>query len=306
MTQYAFFKGEFVPIEEAKVSIMTHALHYGTGCFEGIRAYWNQEEEQLYVFRLAEHYERMHRSWRILFIDLPYSVEELSDLTVDLLRMNEHRSDTYVRPLAYKATEGIGVRLHNLEDDLAIFAVPFGRYLEKEEGARVCVSSWRRIDDNAIPARAKITGAYINSALCKTEAVLNGFDEAIVLTQDGHVSEGSAENLFIVRNGKLVTPPGTENILEGITRSTIMQLARTEMGLEVEVRKIDRTELYIAEEAFFCGTGVQVAAIIEVDHRRVGSGKIGPVVSRLRDIYFDVVRGKTEKYKGWCTPVYNR
>lgn len=306
MTQYAFFEGEFVPIEEAKVSIMTHAFNYGTGCFEGIRGYWNQEEEQLYVFRLAEHYERMHRSCRILLIDLPYSAEELSDLTVNLLRMNEHRSDTYVRPLAYKATEGIGVRLHDLEDDFAIFSVPLGRYLEKEEGASVSVSSWRRIDDNAIPARAKITGAYINSALCKTEAVLNGFDEAIVLTQDGHVSEGSAENLFIVRSGKLVTPPGTDNILEGITRSTIMQLARAEMGLEVEVRRIDRTELYIAEEAFFCGTGVQVAAIVEVDRRRVGSGKIGPVVSRLRNIYFDVVRGKVEKYKGWCTPVYDR
>jgi len=285
---------------------MTHAFNYGTGCFEGIRGYWNQEEEQLYVFRLAEHYERMHRSCRILLIDLPYSAEELSDLTVNLLRMNQHRSDTYVRPLAYKATEGIGVRLHDLEDDFAIFAVPLGRYLEKEEGASVSVSSWRRIDDNAIPARAKITGAYINSALCKTEAVLNGFDEAIVLTQDGHVSEGSAENLFIVRSGKLVTPLGTDNILEGITRSTIMQLAREEMGLEVEERRIDRTELYIAEEAFFCGTGVQVAAIVEVDRRPVGSGKIGPVVSRLRDIYFDVVRGKAEKYKGWCTPVYDR
>jgi len=306
MTQYAYFKGEFVPLEEAKVSIMTHALNYGTGCFEGIRGYWNQEEEQLYVFRLVEHYERMHRSCRILFIDLPYSAKELSDLTVSLLRMNQPRSDTYVRPLAYKATEGIGVRLHDLEDDFAIFSVPLGRYLEKEEGASVSVSSWRRIDDNAIPARAKISGAYINSALCKTEAVLNGFDEAIVLTQDGHVSEGSAENLFIMRDGKLITPLGTDNILEGITRSTIMQLAREEMGLEVEERRIDRTELYIAEEAFFCGTGVQVAAIVEVDRRRVGSGKIGPVVSRLRDIYFDVVRGKVEKYKGWCTPVYDR
>ncbi len=304
MTQYAFFKGEFVPIGEAKVSIMTHALHYGTGCFEGIRAYWNQEEEQLYVFRLAEHYERLHRSCRILFMDLPYSVEELGELTVKLLRMNEHRTDTYVRPLAYKATEGIGVRLHDLQDDFAIFAVPFGRYLENEEGAKVCTSSWRRINDTAIPARAKITGSYINSALAKTEAALNGFDEAIVLTQDGHVSEGSAENLFIVRNRKLITSPGTDDILEGITRSTIMQLARVEMGMEVEERRIDRTELYIAEEAFFCGTGVQVAAIVEVDHRQVGSGKIGPIVARLRDLYFGVVRGKVEKYKEWCTPVY--
>lgn len=304
MTQQVFFGGEFVPLEEAKVSIMTHALHYGTGCFEGIRAYWNQEEEQLHVFRMAEHYERWHHSCRILFIDLPYSVEELGDLTVQLLRMNDYRTDTYIRPLAYKGTEGIGVRLHDLRDDFAIFAIPFGRYIEKEEGARVCTSSWRRISDTAIPARAKITGSYVNSALSKTEAALNGFDEAIVLTQDGHVSEGSAENLFIVRNGKLVTSLQTDDILEGITRSTIMQLARAEMGLEVEERKIDRTELYIAEEAFFCGTGVQVAAIVEVDHRPVGTGKLGPIVARLRDMYFDVVRGKVEKYREWCTPVY--
>jgi len=304
MVQYAFFKGEFVPLEEAKVSIMTHALNYGTGCFEGIRAYWNQDEEQLYVFRLGEHYERLHKNCRILFLDLPYSVTELNDLTVKLLRMNEHREDTYVRPLSYKATEGIGVRLHDLEDDFAIFTLAFGRYIESEEGARVCVSSWRRISDSAIPPRAKVTGAYVNSALCKTEAALNGFDEAIVLSQDGHVSEGSAENLFIVRSGKLVTSPVSEDILEGITRATIMELARAEMGLEVVERKIDRTELYVAEEAFFCGTGVQVAAIVEIDHRKVGTGKIGPVVSGLRDLYFDVVRGKVQKYAEWCTPVY--
>ena len=304
MGQYAFFKGEFVPLGEAKVSIMTHAFNYGTGCFEGIRAYWNDDEEQLYVFRVGEHYARMHANCRILFLDLPYSVAELSDLTVKLLKMNEHRVDTYVRPLSYKATEGIGVRLHDLDDDFAIFTLAFGRYIESEEGARVCVSSWRRISDSAIPPRAKVTGAYVNSALCKTEAALNGFDEAIVLTQDGHVSEGSAENLFIVRNGKLVTSPVSEDILEGITRATIMELASAEMGLEVVERNIDRTELYVAEEAFFCGTGVQVAAIVEVDHRKLGTGKIGPVVSNLRNLYFDVVRGKVKKYRDWCTPVY--
>jgi branched-chain amino acid aminotransferase len=246
----------------------------------------------------------MHANCRILFLDLPYSVAELSELTVKLLKMNEHRVDTYVRPLSYKSTEGIGVRLHDLDDDFAIFTLAFGRYIESEEGARVCVSSWRRISDSAIPPRAKVTGAYINSALCKTEAALNGFDEAIVLTQDGHVSEGSAENLFIVRNGKLVTSPVSEDILEGITRATIMELASAEMGLEVVERKIDRTELYVAEEAFFCGTGVQVAAIVEVDHRKLGTGKIGPVVSNLRNLYFDVVRGKVKKYRQWCTPVY--
>jgi len=304
MPKYAFFKGQFVPIEEAKVSIMTHAFNYGTGCFEGIRAYWNEEEEQLFLFRMREHYERLHRSCRILFIDLPYSVDELGEITVELLRREGYREDTYIRPLAYKATEGIGVRLHDLEDEFALFAVPFGRYIEKEEGARVCVSSWRRISDNAVPARAKVTGAYINSALSKTQAALNGFDEAIVLNQDGQVSEGSAENLFIVRDGKLITPPVTENILEGITRATIIEIAREELGIETVERPIDRTELYVAEEAFFCGTGVQVAAIAEIDHRPVGTGKLGPVVKKIRDLYFDIVRGKVEKYRHWCTPVY--
>mgnify|MGYP005855375749 CR=1 FL=1 len=286
MPNYAFFEGQFVPIEQAKVSIMTHAFNYGTGCFEGIRAYWNEEEDQLFVFRMQEHYERLHRS-------------------LELLRQEEARTDTYIRPLAYKATEGIGVRLHDLQDEFAIFAMPFGKYMEKEEGARVCVSSWHRISDNAVPARAKITGAYINSAFSKTEALLNGFDEAIVLNENGHVSEGSAENLFIVRDGQLITPPVTENILEGITRVTIMQFAREQFGLETVERPIDRTELYVAEEAFFCGTGVQVAAIATIDHRPVGAGKIGPITKRLRDFYFDIVRGKVEAYRPWCTPVYS-
>ncbi len=306
MPKYAFFGGEFVPIEKAKVSIMTHAFNYGTGCFEGIRAYWNEEEEQLFIFRMREHYERFHRSCGILHIELPYSVEQLGEITVDLLRKEDARTDTYIRPLAYKATEGIGVRLHDLEDEFALFALPFGKYIEKEEGANVCVSSWSRISDNAVPARAKITGAYVNSALSKTEAVLNGFDEAIVLTSDGHVSEGSAENLFIVRNGVLITPPVTEDILEGITRATMIQVAREKLDLETVERKIDRTELYVAEEAFFCGTGVQVAAIATIDHRPVGTGKLGPIVKGLRDLYFDIVRGKVEDYRDWCTPVYSK
>lgn len=306
MPKYAFFGGEFVPIEKAKVSIMTHAFNYGTGCFEGIRAYWNEEEEQLFIFRMREHYERFHRSCGILHIELPYSVEQLGEITVELLRKEDARTDTYIRPLAYKATEGIGVRLHDLEDEFALFALPFGKYIEKEEGANVCVSSWSRISDNAVPARAKITGAYVNSALSKTEAVLNGFDEAIVLTSDGHVSEGSAENLFIVRNGVLITPPVTEDILEGITRATMIQVAREKLDLETVERKIDRTELYVADEAFFCGTGVQVAAIATIDHRPVGTGKLGPIVKGLRDLYFDIVRGKVEDYRYWCTPVYSK
>jgi branched-chain amino acid aminotransferase len=305
MPAYAFFEGQLVPIEEAKVSIMTHGLNYGTGCFEGIRAYWNEEEEQLFVFRLPEHYERMLRSCRILRIDLPYSAEELSEITLQLLRKEGFREDTYIRPLAYKASEIIGVRLHDLSDEFAVFATPFGRYIENEEGVHAGFSAWRRVDDNAVPARAKITGAYINSALAKTDAILAGYDEALVLTQAGDISEGSAENFFMVRDGQLITPPITSDILEGITRATVIQLAQAEMGLQTIQRPIDRSEVYVCDEAFFVGTGVQVAAITRVEHRPIGTGVIGPVVSRLRERYFDVVRGKNPKYRHWCTPVYS-
>lgn len=304
MPKYAFFKGEIVPIEEANISIMTHGFNYGTGCFEGIRAYWNEHEGQLYAFRLEEHFERMLRSARILRIELSFSAEELSEITLELLRREGYREDTYIRPLAYKASEIIGVRLHDLEDGFAMFSVPFGRYIENEEGAHVCISSWRRVDDNATPARAKITGAYINSALSKTDAVLSGYDEALVLSESGHISEGSAENFFMVRDGVLITPPVTANILEGITRETIIALAREEMGIQTVERLIDRSEAYVCDEAFFTGTGVQVAAITQIEHRPIGGGTLGPVVARLRELYFDVVRGKNPKYRHWCTPVY--
>jgi branched-chain amino acid aminotransferase len=304
MPKYAFFQGKIVPIEEAKISIMTHGFNYGTGCFEGIRAYWNEEGDQLYVFRLKEHYERMHRSARILRIDLPFSPDEMGQSTLELLRREGYKEDAYIRPLAYKASEIIGVRLHDLEDGFAMFALPFGRYLENEEGAHVCISSWRRVDDNATPARAKITGAYINSALSKTDAVLGGYDEALVLSGSGHISEGSAENFFMVRDGTLITPPVTANILEGITRETIITLAREEMGIPTIERPIDRSEVYVCDEAFLTGTGVQVAAITRVEHRPVGTGLIGPVVTRLRELYFDIVRGKSLKYLHWCSPVY--
>ena len=304
--KYAYFEGGFVPIEQAKVSIMTHAFNYGTGCFEGIRAYWSDEAQQLYVFRMPEHYERLHRSCRVLLIDLPHSVDELGKLTVELLQREGFKEDTYIRPVAFKSLEGIGVRLHNVSDAFAMFAIPFGKYIEKEEGAKVCVSSWRRIYDTAVPARTKCTGAYVNSALCKSEAEMNGFDEAIVLTQGGSVSEGSAENFFMVRNGVLITPSVTSDILEGITRETLIQLARDELRMPIVQRTVDRTELYVCDEAFLCGTGVQIAAISSVDHRPVGSGRIGPVTRQLRDLYFDIVRGKVPEYKNWCTPVYKK
>jgi branched-chain amino acid aminotransferase len=304
--KYALFGGKFVRIEDAKVSIMTHALNYGTGCFEGIRAYWNDDEQQLYIFRMPEHYQRLHDSCHILFIDLPHTVEELGELTIELLRREGFQEDTYIRPLAFKSQEGIGVRLKGVADGFAMFAMPFGRYIEREEGARVCVSSWRRIYDTSLPARAKCTGAYVNSALCKSEAEANGYDEAIVLTRGGSVSEGSAENFFMVRDGTLITPSVTSDILEGITRSTLLGVAREELGIPTQERSIDRTELYICDEAFLCGTGVQIAAITNIDNRPVGDGQLGPITRALRELYFNIVRGKVPKYKAWCTPVYEK
>lgn len=302
--RFAFFKGEIVPIADAKVSVMNHALNYGTGCFEGIRAYWNEADEQLYVFHLHAHYERLLRSCKVLQIRLPYSVEQLAETTLELLRREEFRSDVYIRPLAYKSFEGIGVRLHDISDDFTIWAIPFGKYIEKEAGLKVGISSWRRIDDNAIPARLKATGSYVNSALVKSEAMQNGFDEGIVLTQDGHVCEGSAENIYVVRNGVLYTPGITDNILEGITRHVIKQLATEELGLQVVERSIDRTELYVADEIFFCGTGVEVTPVVEVDHRAVGNGQIGPIFSQIRSLYYAVTHGQDPKRREWCSPVY--
>lgn len=304
--RFAFFGDAIVPIEEAKVSIMTSAFNYGTGVFEGIRAYWNEEEDQLFVFRLLDHFKRFRNSCKILMIELPYSPEQLAKITLDLLAREGYRQDVYIRPLAYKASPKIGVRLHDLEDACAIFAVPFGKYIESPQGIRAMVSSWRRNADNAIPARGKITGAYANSALAKSQAALEGFDEAIVLDQEGHVSEGSAENIFIIRGRTLITPPPTADILEGITRETIKQLAQEALGVSTVERIIDRTELYVADEAFFCGTGVELMPIIEIDRRPVGDGAIGPITQELADLYFKILRGREPRYRDWCTPVYTK
>jgi len=303
-TNYAFFQGQIVPIEQAKVSVMTHALHYGTACFGGIRAYWNEQDEQLYVFRLEDHIKRFLSSASLLLMQVPYSPQQLRDTVVELLRREGQRTDMYVRPLAYKADHKIGVLLHGMNDEVTIFATPFGRYVANEEGASVRISSWRRVDDNAIPARGKIAGAYVNSSLVKSEALMDGYDEAIVLDEHGHASEGSAANIFMVRDGRLITPPVSSNILEGITRRTIMELAAAELGIVTEEREIDRTELYVCDELFFCGTGVQVAAITAVDHRPVGAGVMGPTTTAIRDLYFDVVRGHVAKYRAWNTPVF--
>jgi branched-chain amino acid aminotransferase len=294
-----------MPLSEAKIGIMTHALHYGTACFEGIRGNWNGEEKQIYLFRIRDHFQRLKKSCHIMKISLPYSVDELCQFTVELVEKNGYREDIYVRPLAYKSSQVVGVRLHNLEDDFLMFVIPFGPYLDINKGCRCCVSTWRRIDDNMIPPRAKVTGLYVNSALAKTEAWENGFDEAILLNQYGHVSEGSGENIFLVVEGRLVTPPSSDNILVGITRNTIIELAKNELGIDTMERSIGRNELYIADECFLTGTAAHVTPVIEIDHRRIGEGAIGEITKKLQQLYFDVVRGKNPRYIDWCTPAYS-
>jgi branched-chain amino acid aminotransferase len=299
-----YFEGNIIPLSEAKVGILTHAFSYGTGCFEGIRGYYNTAHRQLYLFRAREHFERLHESSRVLMMNLKLTPDELVEITSELLRKSGIRQDAYVRPSVYKSSEIIGVRLHDLKDELYIAVQPFGNYIDIDRALNVGISSWKRVDDNMIPARAKVTGAYVNSAFAKSEALLNGFDEAIMLDMNGHVSEGSAENLFMLRGGTMYTPPVTENILEGITRVTIMTLLREELGVPVVERPIDRTELYVCDELILCGTGAQIAPVGSVDHRPVGNGGIGDLGRRLQALYFEVVRGNMPKYAHWCAPVH--
>ncbi|MFM1654063.1 branched-chain amino acid transaminase [Brevibacillus sp. B_LB10_24] len=299
---YCFFKGEIMPLADANVNIATHALNYGTGCFEGIRAYWNAEQGQLYLLKALEHYQRLLLSCRILKIQLPYTAEELVDWTAKVLAKNEYREDVYIRPLAFKGSQVIKVTLAGLRDELAIFTVPMGDYVSTS-GLSAVVSNWQRISDNMIPSRAKVSGAYINPALATDAAVADGYDEAIMLSHDGQVSEASAANLFIVRNGVLVTTPITSDILEGITRREIVQLAE-HLQIPVEIRPIDRTELYIADEVFLAGTGAQIASITSIDRRPVGDGTLGPVTGKLQEVYYRAVRGMDDRYLDWVTPVY--
>lgn len=303
LPRHAFFEGRFVPFAEAKVSVMTHCFMYGTGCFEGIRGYWDEAAGMLAFFRLRDHYARLSRSCRILRIGLRYSLDELCELTLELARRNGDRRDVYVRPIAYKSELILGPHLNGLADEFTLFMFPFGKYIETETGIRCRTVSWRRPPDTAIPARAKVNGLYVNSGLAKTEALEDGYDEAIMLTSDGFVAEASTENIFLISHGTLITPPVTDNILVGITRDTILTLASRELGLPVVERRVDRTELYTADECFLCGTGAEVSPVVEIDRRVVGSGKIGSLTRQIQSAYQDVVRGRRPAYAFWRLPV---
>jgi branched-chain amino acid aminotransferase len=301
---YAYFQGRIVPIEEAKISVMTHALHYGTAVFEGVRGNWNEEDGCHYLFRAREHFERLGQSARVMMLNLKESVDELCAISVELVERSGFTEDVYLRPLVYTSSELLGVRIHNVEHNTLMFVTPFPAYLP--ESARCHTSTWRRVNDTGIPPRAKVTGIYANSALAKTEANLNGFDEAIMLNEDGHVSEGSGENIFVIRKGSLVTPSPADNVLEGITAATVVQLARDELGIPTVERAIDRSELYVADEVFMTGTAAHLTPVVEVDHRPVGEGTPGPITRKLSALFYDVIRGRNAKYRHWCTPARAR
>ena len=300
----AFFRGQVVPLSEAKVSVTTHALHYGTAVFEGIRGNWNADHDKLYVFRMREHYERLIQGCRIMMLDIPYNVDDLCDITIDLLQRCGYKEDLYIRPLAYKSEERVAnLKLQELGSDFTLMVVPFGAYIEVDGAIRCCTSSWRRVDDTIIPPRVKISGHYVNSILAKTEATLSGFDEAIMLTQDGDVSEGSGENLFLVSNGVLHTPLVADNNLTGITRDSAMRIATEELGLDIVERRIRRSELYLADEIFLTGTAAHVTPVGELDMRPIGEGGVGPITQKINDMYVDIIAGNNPKYMDWCASV---
>jgi branched-chain amino acid aminotransferase len=306
LPKHAYFKGKIVTYSKAKVGTLTHALNYGTAAFGGLRAYWNEKEKQLFIFRANDHYRRFLNSAKLLCMQLEHTPATLTQLTVDLLRVDGYQQNIYIRPLAYKSDEVIGVKLHGLHEELTICALPFERYLDDDTNASVTISSWRRVDDNIIPARGKISGAYANSAFIKTDAVRAGFDEALVLTQEGHISEGSAMNFFMLRDGVLITPPVTENILEGITRRSVIEMVRQELNLTIQERPVDRTEVYLCDELFLTGTAAQITAVTSVDHRSVGNGEMGPITTSLYHLFQDILHGRVPRYHHWLTPVYEK
>lgn len=300
---YAFFEGKVVKIEDAKVSVTTNALQYGTGIFAGVRGYYNKEKGFISIFRIEDHFKRFMQSFQIIGVKINYSAKELEEITKDLMKKNKPQTDTYIRPFGYASSLNLSPNLQRDNTfEFLEYMMPLGEYIPVDKGISVMVSSWRRVDDNSIPSRAKISGSYINSALAKQEANLNGHEEAIFLNQAGHVTEGSAMNIFMVRDGVLVTPPKYDDTLEGITRRSVIELAK-DMNIPVEERTVDRSELYIADELFFSGTGAQISWIAQVDHRTVGTGKRGPISTKLQEMFFKVVRGEVKKYDHWCTKI---
>ena len=304
MAEYVYINGEYIESDKAVIPVRTHAFLYGTSVFEGIRAYYNEEQEQMYAFRVRDHYKRLLASAKVMWMNSPHTLDEYEQITKELLRKNAYKTDAYIRPTLYKSSIKVGPTLTDNEDSFLIFTTPFGNYFSAENGLKLCVSNWRRTSDNAIPPRAKVSGAYANSALIKTDAHAMGFDDAVVLSESGQVTEGSAMNIFFVFDGVLTTTSITDNILIGVTRNTVLELAK-ELGIPVAERAVDRTEIYNADEVFCCGTGAQIVPVESIDMRTIGQGQVGEITRQIQNLYFDVVRGKSEKFKKWCTPIYD-
>ncbi len=300
----AYHEGAYKPLEAANVNVMTHGFQYGIGCFAGVRAYYNADLDEAFIFRLDDHVARILQSCRILDFQTALGPAQIREIILEVARRNAYRGDAYFRPFFYTAEHRLSPRTHDVRVDFACYALPLGDYIDTSRGLKTIVSSWRRVDDDMIPARAKASGAYLNSALAKSEAIRVGCDEAIFLNRDGHVCEGSTENLFLVSDGVLVTPRTTDNVLEGITRKSLLVLAAEELGLAIEERAVDRTELYSADELFFSGTGAQVAWIAEVDGRPIADGTLGPITAKLKTLYHRVVTGREPKRAGWLTPIF--
>ena len=302
-SSYVFYDGKIIDEDNVNLSIRSKAFNYGLGCFEGIRAYWDEENKQLYAFRLKDHYDRFLNSCKVLYLKIPYNCEQLCNITIELLKKNNFKSTTYIRPVAYKGSNGLAPTLLDEDNRLAIYCTPLEKYAGKEE-LSVSVTSWQRISGNALPARTKATAAYLNSALASLEVLQNGFDEAIFLSDKGYICEGPGENIFMVKNGKLITPPPSDDILEGITRDTVMKLAKDEFGIDTVERSISRAEIYGADEVFFSGTAMEVTAVVNVDRRVIGSGKTGQITQKLKDTYMTITKGKNSKYANFCWPIY--
>ena len=296
----AFHQGKYRPLAECQINIASHALQYATLIFGGIRVYFNSETKTSNIFRLPAHVKRMLQSAHLMFMKSPYSEQQLKAILIELVKKNPLNENLYIRPFIYKYEPQLSPRLHNLRDTFSAYVIRLNDYLETNKGLNVGITSWQRVDENSIPARAKCSAAYLNSSLAKSEAMLLGFDEAIFLDSHGYVSEGSAENIFIVRNGELITPPLTASVLEGITRASILQMCQ-ELTIPIKERNIARTELYLADEIFLCGTGAQIAWVKMVDHRQVGDGTIGNITSQLKDKFMNIVYGKDSKYQHWLT-----
>lgn len=304
MNKKIYLNGKFVDEEKAVISVRTHALQYGTGCFEGIRAYYNSHDDALYAFRMKDHYKRLERSCKVLFISLPHNASEMCDITIKLLKNNFSKEDMYVRPFAYKSDLIVGnFNLRTLKDGFCIYSVALGRYIKVDKGIRANISSWIRVSDNSITPKAKITGSYVNTSLAKTESAIAGFDETLMPDFKGNIVEGSAENLFMVRNNKLITPPTSDDILEGITRDTVKIIAKEELGLDTIENSISRTELYQADEVFLVGTGAEITQVIEIDGRLIGNGEIGPITKKVKELYYKIVHGESEKYSHFLTKI---